>query len=115
MTNLLNNNEVSKADKATAQAVADILDTLDRVTVLEVNAFPFGDFEIGVDLETPDGTEYEHFSFSIVSPERDIARDDFSGSVRWGRVEDGSLKVHATAAFKDDGSNWLDRLGRGQF
>jgi hypothetical protein len=118
MTNLLNNSIVLEADKATAQAVADILNTLDGVAVTSVDVFPLGDFEIGVELyggRYPVGSEHEHFSFSIVSPARDIARDDFSGSVQWGRVEDGSLKVHATEAFKDDGSNWMDRLGRGKF
>ena len=58
--------------------------------------------------------EVHEYLFFSEEENGSIARDDFSGSVIWGRLDDGSFSAHVSKAFLPN-AKWLDENGNGDF
>ena len=88
----------------TKKAITNILNRIPIVQVLSCKQTE----DTGADFHVTIYGEHEWLFFS--EENGIISRDDFSGSVVWGRLEDGSFSDHATKAFLPN-AKWLNEKG----
>tara|TARA_R110002020_G_scaffold12409_6_gene45524 strand:+ start:25954 stop:26250 length:297 start_codon:yes stop_codon:yes gene_type:complete len=94
----------------TKTAIMKILNNVPTVDVLSWKQIAE---DCGVEFHCQICEIHEHLFFTE-EEDGSIARDDFSGSVIWGRLDDGSFAAHAAKAFLPN-AKWLDKNGKGDF